>query len=453
MLQEVILKYLENKDMIGLKSVLSEAEEMEIINAFREQEPDEAVLVFRLLAKDKALSIYEMLDTDIQHALLRSFTDEKAIEFVNEMAPDDRVRLLDEMPASVAKKLIHSLSPEERAATNILMGYDAETAGRIMTTEFISLQKNMTAAAASDKIRRQAGDMETIYTLFVTDNAKKLEGVLNLKELFLAKRDDIIEDLMLKNAISVTTDTDQEIVAKTLQELDLLAIPVVDNEARLVGIVTIDDAIDILEEEATEDIYDQAGLADVTGNESSRSEVLIHGGLWDIWKVRLPFLLATLALGMISGLVIEGFEETLESIPMVAIFIPLIMGMGGNIGTQSSTVFTRGVVLGHIQLKNFLKHFLKEIGIGLSIGLLVGIISGAVATVWLDMPMLGIAVGIAMIITMTIAALLGFLVPFVLIKLNADQAAGSAPIITTLKDLVALIIYFVCVSLFLGHLM
>jgi len=452
-LTEKVLTYLENKDMISLKALLAQAEEMEILNTLNDLQLSEDVIIFRLLDKDKALSIFELLDTDIQHALLRSFTDEAAIEYVNEMAPDDRVRLLDELPATVAKKLIASLSHEERVATNILMGYKAETAGHIMTTEFISLRKNMTVKQASEKIRQQAEDTETIYTLFVTDNARKLEGVLSLKKLFLASQETKIEDLMEKRAPRVSTETDQEEVARTLQELDLLAIPVVDKEERLVGIITIDDAIDILEHEATEDIYDQAGLADVTNNETNRSEVLINGSIWKIWKVRLPYLLATMALGFVSGLVIDGFEETLEAIIGVAIFIPLIMGMGGNVGTQSSTVFTRGVVLGHIQLKNFFRHFVKEIGVGFSIGALIGTISGVVASLFLGFPMLGLAVALAMVVTMTIASLLGFLVPFILIKCKVDQAAGSAPIITSLKDLVALVVYFVSVNIFIGNML
>lgn len=462
-MHELVLEHIKSRNTEELKALLAGAEEMEILYGFHNYSADEQVIVFRLLSKDRALRLFEELDTDDQHNLLRSFTDDRAIEFVNELAPDDRVRLLDELPASVAKKLISALSPEERKSTNLLMGYAPETAGRIMTTEYISLKKNMTVEQALEKISAQAEDKETVYTLFVTDRAKKLEGVLTLKGLLIARGvsgttiggtdgNTMIADIMSKNAISVTTDTDQEEVAKILKELDLLAIPVVDKEGRLVGIVTIDDAMDILEDEATEDIYDSAGLADVTGNESDRSDVLINGGLWSIWKVRMPYLLATLVLGMLSGLIIDGFETTLESIAVVAIFIPLIMGMGGNIGTQSSTVFTRGVVLGQIQLKNFFRHFIKEVGIGASIGLLVGLISGLVAAAWLGMPMLGVAVGIAILITMTVAALLGFLVPYVLIKLNADQAAGSAPIITTLKDLIALVIYFVCVSIFLGNL-
>ncbi|MCL1881278.1 MAG: magnesium transporter [Oscillospiraceae bacterium] len=461
---------IKDKAFENLKSLLAGLEEMELLQAFYDLDNKEQVVAFRLLAKNVALAIFEQLDTDAQENLLHSFTDETTKEYVNEMAPDDRVKLLEELPASVAQKLIASLSPEERDSTNLLMGYAPQTAGRIMTTEFISLRRDMTVEQALEKISIQAEDKETVYTLFVTDSEKKLEGVLTLKGLLIARGlgganktgstntiatigktdgNTLVGNIMSKNAISVSTCTDQEEVAKTLQELDLLAVPVVDNEGRLVGIVTIDDAIDILRDEVTEDIFDQAGLAAINDNESDRSEVLINGSLWRIWKVRLPILVATLALGMVSGLVIGEFEDTLEAIAGVAIFIPVIMGMGGNIGTQSSTVFSRGVVLGHIQINKFWQPFLKEIGVGLSIGTLVGIISGVVASFWLGMPMLGLAVGLAMMITMTIATLLGFFVPYVLIKLKLDQAAGSAPIITTIKDIVALVIYFVCVSAFM----
>ena len=449
--------------METLKTVLATAEEMEILYAFRSLTSEEQVIVFRLLSKGRALHIFEELDTDMQQNLLRSFTDDGAIEFVNELAPDDRVRLLDELPASVAKKLINALSSEERESTNLLMGYAPETAGRIMTTEFVSLQRDLTVEQALEKISGQAEETETVYTLFVTDSVKKLEGVLTLKGLIIARGvtgatsktdgNTLIGDIMSKNTISVNTDTDQEEVARILQELDLLAIPVVDKENRLVGIVTIDDAIDILEEEVTEDILDQAGFADITGKETDRSELLVKGSLWKIWRVRLPFLLITLGAGLLAGLIIEGFEEALESIAVVAIFIPLIMDMGGNVGTQSSTVFARGVVLGHIDIKGFLKPFMKEIGIGFSMGALIGVAAGVITAVWQGMPMLGVAVGLSLVATMTLAALLGFLVPFVLIRFNVDQAAGSAPIITSIKDIAGLLIYFVFVTIFLGHML
>jgi len=455
-MKDVILNYINNKDMDALKEMLATAEEMEILQALYElssQESEEKVVVFRLLAKDTALSIFEKLDTGLQRSLLDSFTNERVNEFINDMSPDDRVRLLDELPAGVAKRIIGSLSPEERAATNVLMGYEPKTAGRIMTTEYISLKKHETQKHALDKVCQQAKDKETIYTLFVTDNARKLEGVLSLKELLVAETNATLESIMSKKALSVSTDTEQEKAARILHEYDLLAVPVVDKEERLVGIITIDDAVDILEEESEEYIYDQAGLADIKGIESDRSDVLVNGSMWKIWKVRLPFLVITLAAGMLSGLVINGFEDTLESIAAVAIFIPLIMDMGGNVGTQSSTVFVRGVVLGHIKVSGFLKHFLKEVGIGFSIGLMMGIVSGVIASLWQGIPALGIAVGIALVVTMTLAALLGFLVPYVLIKLNVDQAAGSAPIITSIKDISGLVIYFVLVNVFLYNLL
>jgi len=383
--------------------------------------------------------------------LMRSFTDAQAIELVNEMPPDDRVKLLDELPATVAKKLLAALSPKEREMTNLLMGYKEQTAGRIMTPEYVRISKELTAAEALAKIKTFAVEKETIYTIYITSARRKLEGVLSLRDLLIADSDAKIESIMEKISITVSTDTDQEEVARTLQRLDWLAIPVVDKEGLLVGIVTIDDAIDILEDEATEDMLTQAGL--LAGKETNRSEALINGNLWTIWKVRLPFLIITLGAGILSGSVISNFEDVLESVAAVAFFIPMIMDMGGTVGTQSSTVFARGVVLGHINLHGFLKHFAKEVCVGFSIGAIAGTAAGIIAAVWQGEPRLGMAVGLAITATVTLASSLGFLVPFALLKLNVDQAAGSSPIITSLKDISGLIIYFIFASIFLGHLM
>ena len=451
-MEKEILLHIRDKNMEGLKKLLAGAEDIEIVHAMHKLSSDEQVITFRLLNKDSAADIFEHLDTDQQQNLLRSFTYDRVIEYMNELPPDDRVRLLDELPANVAKKLISSLSPKEREATNILMGYNTETAGHIMTTEFISLRRDMTVEEALQKIRSQALNKETIYTLYVTDGKRKLEGSISLKRLLISDSETKVEDVMFVPAISVSTDTDQEKVANMLKDLDLLALPVVDSENRIVGIVTIDDAVDILEEEATEDIMDAAGLADITGSESDRSEILVRGSLWKIWRVRLPFLLITLVAGILAGGVIDYFEEAL-SLAAVAMFIPLIMDMGGNVGTQSSTVFARGVVLGHIQPRQFISHFIKEIGVGLSMGILIGAAAGLITALWQGIPMLGVAVGLALVCTMTLAALLGFLVPFILIKSNIDQAAGSAPIITSIKDVAGLMIYFIFVSIFLGNMM
>ena len=450
-LQDSIRECLQQKDMNALKQILNSANEVDVLNALQDLSIENQGIVYRLLSKDKALLVFEQLDTASQQKLIHSFTDEASTEIIESMSPDDRVKLLDELPATVAKKMLAALSPKEREMTNLLMGYEPQTAGRIMTPEYVRLPKNITAGEALEKVKIDAVEKETIYTIYITDEKRALEGVISLRDLLIAKSDVKVESIMEKITTTVSTGTDQEEVARLLQKLDWLAIPVVDKENRLVGIVTIDDAVDILEDETTEDMMIQAGL--VANKEASRSEALISGGLLTIWKVRLPFLFITVVAGMLAGAVIEGFEEVLESVAAVAIFIPLIMDMGGNVGSQSSTLFARGVALGHISIKNFAKHLIKEIGVGFTLGAVLGLVSGIIAGVWQVMPMLGLAVGLALVFTVTLAALLGFLVPYVLVKIGADQAAGSAPIITSIKDIAGLVIYFVFVSIFLGHLL
>ena len=464
MLLDQILSCIKEKDMDALKALLANAAEIEILNAFPELDPKEQVIVFRLLAKDKALSIFEELDTDDQQNLMRSFTDAQANELVNELAPDDRVRLLDELPATVAKRIMASLSPNERAMTNLLMGYEAQTAGRIMTPEYVRLHKELTAAQALEKVKINAVEKETIYTIYITDHKRRLEGFLSLRDLLIAKPDAKIESIMEKITITVSTDTDQEEVARTLQRLDWLAIPVVDKEGLLVGIVTLDDAIDILEDEATEDMLTQAGL--MAGKEANRSEALINGSILTIWKVRLPFLFIAIVGGTLAAVVMSGFEDVLDASVAVAFFIPLIMDLGGSVGTQSSTVFARGVALGHINMAHFAKHFAKEISVGLSLGAITGVISGLisggistvlhdgnVAVIGGEAWRIGLAVGLSVTVTATIASFLGFLVPYVLVKRNVDPAAGSSPIITTIKDISGLLVYFMFASIFLHHLL
>ncbi|MDR5658463.1 magnesium transporter [Serpentinicella sp. ANB-PHB4] len=452
-LKQTIWTHLENKDMESLKKLLSNLEVIEILNVMWELSAQEQVIVYRLLSKDKALLVFEQLDVHLQQELLSSFTQERVIELISELAPDDRVRLLDELPAKVTKKLVTSLSVEERKETALLMGYEEETAGRIMTTEYVRLKGSYTAKEALEKVRENAGEKETIYTIYITDDSRKLQGVLSLRELVMAPPEEKLENIMHKKIISVSTGTDQEEVARTLQELDLLALPVVDKEKRLVGIITIDDAMDIIEEETTEDIFDKAGLADLNNRESNRSERLVNGSVYQIWRVRLPFLVITMIGGLLAGAVIEVFEEALNAVAAVAIFIPVIMDMGGNAGTQSSTIFARGLILGHINTKKFFRHLGKETLVGLSMGILVGIATATIATIWQGIPELGIAVGLALAITMTLATTLGFFIPFILFKLGVDQAAGADPIITTIKDISGLLIYFILASYFLGNLL
>ena len=406
--------------------------------------------------------MFEHLETSDQEKLIGSLTDERAVEIIGGLDPDDRVRLLDELPTEVTKKMLAALPSEERAKTNLLMGYEAETAGRLMNPNFVRLKASLTVTEALDKVRRKA--FETIYILYVTDDRGKLEGVLSLRDLLLADPASIIRNLMVKEVIKVSTSTDQEEVARLLQRRDLLAVPVVDNNECIVGIITVDDAMDILEQEATEDILNKAGLAKGRG-EIRRSENMIKGSLRSVWRVRLPFLVITLVGGLLAGSVLGFFEDTLEAILIAAMFIPVVMDMGGNVGVQSSTIFQRGALLGHITDKKMKKHILRETSIGLSMGIIVGIVCGIVAFGFAsigfigegmtsaDSALLGLAVGLSLIVVMTLAATIGFVIPYVLMKNDIDQAAATDPIITSIKDITGLIAYFGLVTIFLSHLL
>lgn len=418
-----------------------------------EENLEDIVILFRLLDKELSLEVFEQLSLDMQEKLIQSFTDEKANEIVTGMEPDDRARLMDELPAKVTKTLLNKLAPEEREKTATLLGYPPETAGRIMTPEYVRLRAEMTAEQALEKIRNQRQRAETIYVLYVTDDKRKLLGVLSLGDLVTAEKTAKIANIMNENVIKVNTETDQEEVAKVLKDRDLLAVPVVDKEDRLVGIVTVDDAMDILEEETTEDIFAKAGLTTLTTQETGRSERLVSGPIWQAWKVRIPFLIITLIGGMLAGAVIDAYEATLEAIAAVAIFIPVIMDMGGNVGTQSSTIFTRAFVLGHINVRRFGKHLSREVLIGFSMGALMGTAAGIIASTWQQDPSFGWAVGISLCLTMTIATFLGYLIPFILVRMGFDQAAGSDPFITSIKDITGLFIYFTSVTIFLGHML
>jgi magnesium transporter len=452
-LAELVEEKIESKDMDSLKHLINSVSEIDLLDIMQELSSKNQAVVFRLLSKAKALYVFEQLDILYQEKLIHSFAEEAATAIVEELAPDDRVRLFDELPAKVAEKMLAALSPEERQATNLLMGYEQQTAGRIMTTEYVHLKGNVVASEALEMVKEKAKDKETIYTLYITDTERKLEGVLALRDLLIANPDDKVETIMRADPVSVSTDTDQESVARLLQRLDLLAIPVVDKENRLVGIITVDDAMDILEEESTEDMFRKAGITDLKRNEEVRSEVVIHGSLWKIWSVRFPFLLLTLAGGLLAGSVIGAFEEVLEAVVFVAIFIPVIMDMGGNVGIQSSTVFLRGFLLGHIRVESLWKHIGKEVAVGLSMGIFTGVVAGGAAWIWQGVPGLGIAVGLSLVVVMTFAAFLGFIVPYVLMKLSLDQASGTDPIITTIKDITGLLTYFALVNFFMGHLL
>jgi len=441
--------YFNEKNMQALKDTMNSLESFKVADILEILEPEKQVAAFRVLSKEKALDVFENLETYVQQSLLQSFTDEKSIEFFSSLEPDDRIRLLDELPAGVAKRLLSTLSPYERDLTSILLGYTDGTAGNIMTPKYVRLSKDMTVAQSIERIRSTGKNMETINQLYVTDEGRKLEGVVSLSDLIMSGPEAKVSDIMTVNPVKVNTDTKEETVAGILKDSDLIAVPVVDFEERLVGVVTVDDAIDILEDEATDAAYDKVGFIDLNKNETDRSRVLIDGSIFQVWKVRIPFLIITLIGGMLAGGLISFFENSLDAVVAVAFFVPVIMDMGGNVGTQSSTIFTRALVLGQIDPETFIRKWLREILIGLSIGVLLGFAGGMIAYLWQGVLTLGIVVGVSLCFTITLATGLGFLIPFILVKLGFDQAAGSDPIITTIKDISGLAIYFLLVSAFL----
>ncbi len=445
---EVVREKIAEKNLEGIKKTVSDMHPGEIVEGLESLEVKERPVVFRLLPKDKAVDVFDMLDPAVQGDLVESLTDEQAAEYLGELEPDDRVHLLDELPARVAKKLLERLPKEKRDTTNRLLGYEDGTVGRIMSPMFVDVKQNMTIEQAQERIRsRKNGRDWTITTVYVTDDARKFVGAIALSDLVTAAPGTWVGDLLDPEQTSVTTIDPEEDAARLLQDRDVQELPVLDREQRLVGVLTADDAMDVLEHEATSDMYDKAGIISVQTTESDRSYAMINGSLWHVMAVRVPFLLVTLVGGMIAGVVIEAWEETLEAVVATALFIPVIMDMGGNVGTQSSTIFTRGLVLGQIPARRFLRFWLRETGNGFSMGAVLGILGGIVAAVWQGIPQLGVAIALALTLTITIAASVGFLIPFILVKLGFDQAAGADPFITTIKDITGLIIYFSMVTL------
>lgn len=452
MLYEQTQAYLEARDMQGLKDLLAQADMDALLNLIQELTSKEQVVVFRLLDKNRALQLFEQFDVDQGQALLEAFTHEQAIGIFAALDPDDRARLLDELPAAIAKRLVAALPPKEREQVNLLLGYGPETAGRIMTPKYLRLTTEMMVADALQKIRAQTALTDPLHTLYVTDKERRLVGELPLQSLVLGKPETPITELLHSDVSWVTTDTDQEDAARRLQHRDLLSLAVVDQAQRLVGVITVDDAMEIMEEEVTEDLFDKAALVSLGKGESS-SYRLVNGTLLDIWPVRLPFLLITMFGGLLAGAVIGGFEETLHGIPMLAIFIPVVMDMGGNAGTQSSTIFARALALGHINLRHFRRHLLREMSVGLSIGVAVGVLTGIIAALWQGLPALGLVIGLSLIFTLTLATTLGFIIPYALVRFGLDPAAGADPIITTIKDITGLLIYFALAYYLLGPLL
>lgn len=425
---------LEQNNFPGAKALLIPVQPADVAEAIEGLPEPMQVIAFRLLSKGEAIEVYEHLDSTVQQSLIEEFKRQDVLDIVDKMSPDDRARLFDELPAKVVSQLLAQLSPEERTATALLLGYEAGTAGRIMTPEYISLKENWTIAQALERIRRLANASETIYYLYVTDSARRLTGILSLRALVTAQPDQTIGDIMVREVVSVQTDTDQEEVARLIQRYDFLAVPVVDTEQRFVGIITVDDVIDVLEEETTEDIYTLGGV-------QSGADSYFQTSLLTVARRRVVWLFVLLITNTVTSAVIRSQEDVLQQVVALAAFIPLLIGTGGNVGAQSSTVVIRGLNTDEIGRKTTLTIVGRETIAGLLLGLMLGIVVFVWAYVLQGNLVVAIAVGISLIAIAVLASVAGSALPFLFQFLGLDPALMSAPFITTAVDVLGVLIY------------
>ena len=419
----------------GAKALLVPVQPVDIAEAIEGLPESMQVIAFRLLSKTEAIEVYEHLDSAIQQALIQEFKRQEVLDIVDKMSPDDRAKLFDELPAKIVRRLLAQLSPGERQATALLLGYEEDTAGRIMTPEYISLKETLTVSQTLEKIRSLANASEIIYYLYVIDASRHLKGIVSLRDLVISPPETPLSEIMTRDVVSVHTDTDQEEVARTIQRYDLLAVPIVDREARLVGVVTVDDVIDILEQEATEDIYALGGV-------QSDGDNYFQTNLITVARRRVVWLFVLLLTNTVTGTIIRSQENLLQQVVTLAAFIPLLTGTGGNVGAQSSTVVIRGLNTEEITDMGPGKVVFREA----LAGILLGTILGVMATVWAywlqGNLFVAISVGISLIAIALLASVAGSALPFLFRSLGLDPALMSAPFITTAVDVLGVLIYF-----------
>jgi magnesium transporter len=413
---------------LGASSVVEVAEELSRLPTERRAVP------FRLLAKNRALEVFEELDPALQQELLDGLRDANVRHLFEQMDPDDRAALVDEMPAKVAKRLLAGLSPHERRMTATLLGYPEDSAGRIMSPEVVSLRETMSAAEAIEKVRRAGRHAETVYALPVTDSQRRLVGMLGLRDLVLADPETQVATLMDTEVYSTGVDTDQEAAARLMLDANLLALPIVDSENRLVGVVTVDDAMEILEEEETEDVA-RAGGAEPLGRPYLTVSVL------HLARSRVVWLLVLIIAASLTVRVLDVFEDSLAAVVHLALFIPLLIGTGGNTGAQAATTVTRAIALGEVRFADVARVIFREMGVGAMLGAMLGGLAFApVALVWDSH--IAIIVSLTLLTICALATFVGSLLPLLAKRLGADPAVMSAPFITTLVDATGLIVYF-----------
>ncbi|MBR5613731.1 MAG: magnesium transporter [Clostridia bacterium] len=439
-----ILSMLENKEFVKLRSTLAEMNAPDIALMFDEV-PEETVLrLFRLLPKELAADTFVEMEPDTQEHLISAFSDKELRDVLDEMYLDDTVDIIEEMPANVVKRILRQSDSETRSEINKILKYPKDSAGSIMTIEYVSLKTDMTVGQAFDRIRATGVDKETIYTCYVTDSNRHLIGITTAKELLLCDPSVKIGDMMETNVIYVDTYEDKEHVANLFDKYDFLAMPVVDKETRLVGIITVDDVIDVIQEETTEDIEKMAAIL-------PSEKPYLKTSVWDTFKNRVPWLMLLMLSSTFTGKIISSFEETLSVCVALTAFIPMLMGTGGNSGGQSSVTVIRALSLGDVEMKDILKILKKEFLVALLCGIVLAVVN-FLKMMLIDQntiiasgqsPMLvSIVVSLTLIVTVVSAKLVGCSLPILVKRLGFDPAVMASPFVTTIVDAISLLIYF-----------
>ncbi len=410
---------------------------------FREQSDENRLRIYAYLSPKEISFIMENVEIDEAKNFITEMDPRFATMVFAEMAVDDAVDILQKLSKDEVASFLAIMDKESAIEIKDLLHYEEKTAGSIMTTEFVSFLKTDTVKDVLLKMKKEAPDAETIYYTYVLDDQKKLVGVVSLRNLIIAEEDETIEKIMSENVVSVSVGRDQEEIAQMMRDYDFLALPVVDFQNHLLGIITVDDILDVMDEEASDDYSKFAALTDVSKADARPISSA---------KKRLPWLVVLLFLGMFTASLIDSFEATLEEIPIVAIFIPLIAGMAGNAGTQSLAVAVRGIATGDYGAGKRIILVLKELATGLLVGFSCGVVVTAMIYVWKGNLFLGLLVGFVILITLTVATLSGSLIPLLMQKLNIDPAVASGPFITTLNDLTSILIYFGIATTFMMYL-
>jgi magnesium transporter len=417
--------------------------------------PQQRVIAFRLLPKDTAMDLFDLLRPADQAELVQAMDRPEVAGLLAEMEADERVRLFEELPAKVAKRLIAGLEGRDREAVDLLLGYPEDSAGRFMNVRFLAIRNNVTVAEAIQAVKASHLSDSQLEILFVIDAQRGYRGYVRPAALIQADPHRLVSDLMQGATLAVPAWQNIDLAARLLSAHQLPAVPVVDNEGRLVGDITFDDVIDRIEEEASAEMLARGGIgSSMLSRDQAWSSRLVEGPIIYAIRLRLLCLVITLIGGLVVGGVIEGFEEVLESLAFTAIFIPLVMDMGGNVGTQSTTVFARGLAWQQIDIKRYGGYLLRELRIGVTMGLVLGSVAGVVAYYWQGVPngypQLGLAVGLSLFAVVVLGACLGALLPWVLLRLGFDHGPAADPFITTIKDFSGLLLYFYLVSQLLG---